>query len=87
MVDEIPLSEFGLTTVEDAAVSKGWGVRAVQNWINAGLLRAVRAGSGQRCVFLLRVKDVGAFTPPPRGRPKAESEPKKARGKKPPKGR
>lgn len=69
MVSEIPLSEFGLLTVEGAAAARGWGVRALQNWINGGLIPAARAGTGRRCVFLLRKADVDAFTAPPRGRP------------------
>jgi hypothetical protein len=64
---EIPLSDFGLETVADAASRRGWTVRTVQNWIALGLIAAVRAGTGQRAVFLLRTADVDKFVPPLRG--------------------
>ena len=72
MSSEIPLSKYGLVTVDDAAATKGWAVRSVQNWIAAGLIPFVRAGTGRRCVYLLREEDVKTFIPPARGRPPAK---------------
>lgn len=63
---EIPLSEHGLATVADVVAAKGWSAKTVQNWVRAGLLPVVPVGSG-RGTFLLRLSDVEAFVPPPRG--------------------
>lgn len=71
MVREIPLAEVGLLSVADAAERRGWSVSAVQKWVQAGLIPVVVAGGGMRSTHLLRIKDVDAFTPPPRGRPPA----------------
>ena len=67
---EIPLSVFGLESVPDVSARKGdgWSVRAVQNWIAAGLLPVVVVGVGRSAKFLLRTRDVDAFSPPGRGR-------------------
>lgn len=80
---EIPLSEFGLESVPDVCVRKGWAAKTVQNWINGGLIPAVVIGAGRSARFLLRTTDVDAFTPPPRGRPPAVKKPapKKVRAK------
>jgi hypothetical protein len=64
----LPLSDFGLETVQEVSQRKGWSPKTIQNWIAAELLPAVMVGSG-RSTFLLRTIDVDAFTPPPRGRP------------------
>jgi hypothetical protein len=77
MVRELSLSEFGLELVSDACARKGWSAKTVQNWIGAGLLPAVVLGTGRGATFLVRIKDVDAFQPPPRGRPPKE-KPKKA---------
>ena len=82
MVSEIPLSEFGLLTVDGAAALRGWRVRTVQKWIADGLLPAVCAGKGRRGVYLLREKDVRAFTPPTRGRPTSSATRKTVRNRK-----
>jgi excisionase family DNA binding protein len=67
---EIPLSELGLMTVAEACAAKGWSARAVQKWVQSGLLPAAVVGPG-RTTFLLRKADVEKFVPPPRGRPRA----------------
>jgi hypothetical protein len=81
MLSEIPLSEYGLMTVDEAAAARGWVVRTVQKWITDGLLPVVCAGHGKRGVYLLREKDVKAFTPPPRGRPAKEKPEEKPKGR------
>jgi hypothetical protein len=82
--NQFPLSDAGLIAVKDAADRRGWAVKSVQNWINAGLIPFTVAGGGMRTVFLLWIKDVDAFTPPPRGRPAKADKPaeKKKRGRK-----
>jgi len=82
MVTEIPRASVGLMSVEEAAAARGWAARSVQNWIKAGLLPVVIAGGGMRTVYLLRAKDVEAFTPPPRGRPAKAAAPKPKPAKK-----
>jgi len=79
-VDEVPLSEFGLVSVEDFAKKCKRDVRAVQRWIADGAIPAVVVGSGNRTTFLLRKSDVQRFTPPPRGRPRLEERSRKAPG-------
>lgn len=66
---EISLADHGLETVADACARMGWAAKTVQNWVKGGLLPAVVLGTGRGSTFLLRVKDVTAFAPPPRGRP------------------
>jgi hypothetical protein len=66
----IPLSEFGLLTVEGAAARRGWAVPTVQRWIQRGLLPVVVVGDGRNRKHLLREVDVDAFSPPPMGAPK-----------------
>jgi len=76
-VIEISLAEFGLETVADVCARKGWAAKTFQNWVKADLLPVVPVGGG-RGTYLLRKTDIDSFTPPPRGRPKAEpEEPKK----------
>jgi len=70
----IPLKEFGLVEVADAAAMHGRSVRSVQNWIVAGQIPAVVVGQGKSVVYLLRLADVKKFTPPARGRPVVEDE-------------
>lgn len=69
MVDEIPLSSFGLETVPQVSArkGKGWSPKTVQNWVNAGLLPAVVLGTGRGSMFLVRTVDADKFVPPPRG--------------------
>lgn len=76
MIQELFLSDFGLATVPEVCEWKGWAAKTVQNWVHAGLLPAVVLGTGRGSTFLVRRKDVEGFTPPPRGRPKAEEKPK-----------
>lgn len=83
MISEIPRSEYGLETVAEAANRRRWAVRSVQNWIMAGLLRVVCAAEGRRGVYLLRIKDVDAFTPPLRGRPPVKESAKGKPARKP----
>lgn len=82
MNSEIPLSAFGLMTVEEACAARSWVPRTVQKWLTDGKLPAVRIGAGKRTVYLLRVTDVNSFTPPPMGRPKASPAPTASRAKK-----
>lgn len=82
MVNEIPLESLGLIDVKGACARRGWAPKSVQNWINAGLIPVAVAAGGMRRTFLLRITDVDAFTPPPRGRPKVskpQPAPKPAR--------
>jgi hypothetical protein len=80
MVRELSLAEFGLELVSEACARKGWAAKTVQNWIRAGLLPAVVLGTGRGATFLVRIKDVDDFEPPPRGRPPKE-KPKRPVGK------
>lgn len=66
---ELPLSAVGLLSLADVAARFGCSVRAVQKWVEGGLLPVVVAGGGKRTVYLVRVKDAAGFTKPPRGRP------------------
>lgn len=68
-VIRIPPAEFGLLTVEEAAEIRGVDVRTVQRWIAAGSIPAVVIGSGKRAAYLVREKDVRAFSPNAVGRP------------------
>jgi hypothetical protein len=76
----VPISVFGLETVQEVSARKGdgWSIRAVQNWINAGLLPVVVVGAGRSAKFLLRTRDVNKFAPPGRGT-KPASKPAPAR--------
>jgi len=65
----IPLTDLGLMTIADVAARFGVSPRAVQLWINDGLLPVVVVGNGERRHFLLRSYDVSQFVRPPRGRP------------------
>lgn len=70
MIDAIPLADFGLCTVEEAAERLHSNVRSVQRWIARGLIPAVIVRGGERPWYLLRLVDVGRFQPPPVGYPK-----------------
>jgi hypothetical protein len=76
---ELSLSEFGLERVADACARKGWAAKTVQNWIGKGLLPAVVLGTGRGATYLVRIEDVDAFEPPPRGRPPKQAPKKPAR--------
>lgn len=41
--------------------------KQVRNYINAGLLPAIKTGSGKRVVYLIRADDLAAFTRPHNG--------------------
>ena len=84
MADERPLSEVGLCTPEEAAARRlpPVAVRTVQRWIENGYLPAYPVGTGRYRRFLLRIKDVDAFTPPSAGAPEGNQFAKKKRGRK-----
>lgn len=74
---EVPLADVGLLSVAEAAARLDVAERTVQKWIQDGLLPVVVAGGGMRTVHLVRLADVKAFEPPPRGRPHKEEPVKK----------
>lgn len=78
MIAEFSLASVGLIDVRGACERRKWNAKSVQNWINAGLLPACFATGSKRRTFLLRIADVDAFTPPPRGRPKPAAQKKPA---------
>jgi hypothetical protein len=66
---EIPLSDVGLISVDDAAARRKVNERTIRLWIQAGLLPVIVVGAGKRATYLLRAADVTAFTAPRRGAP------------------
>jgi predicted site-specific integrase-resolvase len=64
----IPLSDFGLMTVAEAAAHRGITPRAVLNWINAGLLPVTVAGTGLKRVYLIPTHEVKRLESPKKGR-------------------
>lgn len=83
-MNELPLSRFGLVTVDEIAAKYGVGPRAVQNWIRDGLLPAVVVGSGNRATHLVPAASLRGFAKPkkgpvPKAKPVAKPKPKKGR--------
>lgn len=81
-VVEIPLAKLGLLAVPDAAARLGRSVRGVQKLIQGGRLPAVVVSGGKRAVYLIRLSDLAAFTPPTRGRPPGGGAKRAPRGRK-----
>lgn len=85
---EFTLESVGLCTAEEAARMKDKAVRTVQRWIEDGDIPAAVIGSGRYKKYLLKIKDVEAFTPAPRGAPPGNQnaakapDPKKSAAKK-----
>jgi hypothetical protein len=81
----IPLASLGLETVAEVSARKGagWSVKIIQVRIRAGELPVVVVGEGRSAKFLLRTKDVDAYTPPGQGartdRPKPKRAPRKTK--------
>lgn len=75
----ITLAELGLCTVEEAAAKRGCDPATVRRWASRGEIPCVVVGTGRSAKYLLRVADVDAFTPAPRGRPKGPAKPKAKR--------
>lgn len=67
---EIPLSDVGLMTVEEAASVKGCDPSTVRRWASRGDIPVIVVGAGRSRKFLLRKTDVDGFTAPPVGAPK-----------------
>lgn len=60
MVREIPLSEVGLETVEQAAARRGQAPATVRRLVAVGQIPAVIVGSGRSARYLVRPADVDA---------------------------
>lgn len=71
-IQEVSLASLGLVTVQEASSRLKCTPKAVQNWINAGLLPAAVVSSGSKRTFLIREKDLKSFKRPPRGRPRSQ---------------
>lgn len=83
-LNELPLSGFGLLSVEDAAARRGVSPDTIRSWFKKGL-PVVPVGKGRnRTVHLVPIKALDAFTPGPRGAPEgnANAAKKKSRKKK-----
>ena len=85
----LPLEQFGLLSVVDAAERRGVDDETVRSWLRKGL-PVVVAGSGRnRTVHLIPIAALDAFAPAPVGAPKKTatakpmktSTPKKSRKK------
>jgi excisionase family DNA binding protein len=76
-VREIPLSDVGLVTVEEAAAAKGCDPSTVRRWASRGNIPVIVVGKGRSAKFLLRKTDVDGFTPPPVGYPTGKPRKKK----------
>lgn len=72
-IQEISLASLGLLTIQDVCDRLSCTPKAVQNWINGGLIAAVVVGAGPKRTFLIREKDLKSFKRPPRGRPSSKS--------------
>lgn len=85
----IPLSRFGLVTVEEAAALRGVSARRVQQYVEGGRIPVVVVGEGRNRKYLLARADVEAFAPEPPGAPKGNRRaskgdaPKAAKTKRP----
>lgn len=89
----IPLSEFGLVSVEEAARLRNCDPSTIRRAASRGDLPCVVVGAGRSAKFLLRKTDVEAFEARPRGAPvgnqfaKKEPAPKPAKTSTPKKSR
>lgn len=81
---ELSLADYGLLTVEEAALRRDPPVaaRTVQRWIENGDLPAVIIGSGRYRRYLIPTKLLDAFEPARPGAPEGNQFAKKKRGKK-----
>lgn len=83
----IPLSSFGLISVEDAARRRNCDPSTVRRWASRGEIPVVVVGSGRSAKFLLRIADVESFVPGTVGAPKGNANAKKEPAPKPTKTR
>jgi excisionase family DNA binding protein len=69
-VREVPLSKFGLYTVEEAARERGVSARTVQRWIeNEGIAVVPVGPEGRNRKYLVIANEVVAYEPGPVGAP------------------
>lgn len=66
----LPLSQFGLLTLDEAAALRGVDPRTVRRWIASDLLPAVAVTGPGRVVYLVRAADVRRAKPERPGRKK-----------------
>ena len=80
-VRELPLSEFGLETVENAASRRNQHPTTLRKLVAVGVMPAVVVGAGRSARYLLRPADVDALPVKTPGRPTGtkDSKPRKSR--------
>jgi hypothetical protein len=74
---EIPLSDMGLISVDDAAARRHVNERTIRMWIEKDLLPVIVVGKGKRASYLLRAADVTTLVAPARGAPRGNRNAKK----------
>lgn len=82
-VRELPLSDFGLETVEQAATRRGQSPATVRKLVADGVIPAVVIGTGRSARYLVRPGDVDKVPVRGKGAPKGNENAKKP-AKKPP---
>ncbi len=82
-MNAIPLSEFGLATVAEAAVRRECDPSTVRRWVHTGLVPAVAIGSGRSAVYLVRLADVDSVEVRPVGAPVGNQNAAKSDSEKP----
>ncbi len=80
---EIPLSEVGLETTEQAAARRGQSGATVRKLVADGVIPAVVIGTGRTARYLVRPADVDAVPIRVRGAPGGNANAKKEEAPKP----
>lgn len=83
-VREIPLSEVGLETTEQAAARRGQSAATVRKLVADGLVPAVVVGTGRSARYLVRPADVDLIPLRGKGAPVGNGNAKKLLRKKSP---
>lgn len=65
----VPLSKFGLETIESAANRKGVAATTMRRRVQLGQIEAIAIGSGRSMKYLVVIASVDAFAPAPVGAP------------------